>query len=113
LAETATTGCYAALIAMVMTRRTVIDFADLRFLSVECGKCGVKTVLDIERLLDVERPGRSTIPPVCPSCETSFETLNHAIGKFVRAYAEVVKSPNRVRFEIDDPAGVEKASTQN
>lgn len=78
---------------MVMKKRTVIDFADLRFLSVECATCGTKVTIDVART-DRE------IPKAC-SCGADFATLNHAIGSFVRAYNGARDSPNPVRFEID------------
>jgi hypothetical protein len=87
----------------MMTRRTLIDFSDLKFISIECSKCGTKTVLDVERTSQIERADRGVIPQCCPSCQNDFDPLNHALGRFLRAYVEIKVSKNPVRIEIDTP----------
>lgn len=78
---------------MVMKKRTVVDFSDLQFLSIECSACGTKVTIDVAR---TERE----IPKTC-SCGADFGALNHAIGALVRAYNGAKSSANPVRFEID------------
>ena len=79
---------------MVMTRRTVIDFQDLRFLAITSHECGTKLVLDVSRA-DID------IPKSCSSCGCELGSLNHNVGSFIRAYSGVKASRHAVQFEID------------
>jgi hypothetical protein len=92
------------LFPLVMVKRTVMDFSDLRHFPIECAACNTRIALDVERLLENE----VKTPNSCPACGNDFGTMNHIIGKFVRAYGEAKDNKNKLRFEID-----EKSSTQN
>ena len=82
---------------MTVKRQAVIDFIDLRFLSIECSQCGTKLVLD------VAASGRE-MPEACPACHESFGSAKHQIGHFIRVYNAIKESGSKVRFEIDEIA---------
>lgn len=80
--------------SVVMTKQTVIDFSDLRFISISCPTCKTKLVLD------ALATGRD-VPDACSACLSSYGSIKHQIGAFIRVYHAVKESEVSVRFQID------------
>ena len=73
---------YATLFSDVVTRlKHIIDFADLKIIAIECGKCSTQVRLDATRA-DV------VIVSECPACQSPFENIVHAL----ESYRNVLKS---------------------
>ena len=79
---------------MVMSKRTVIDFSDLQFLSIECSTCGTRLVIDVTRK-------NRDVPESCSACKESFGALKNQVGAFIRVYVAIAESGGLVRFEIN------------
>jgi hypothetical protein len=74
-----------------------MEVSDIRYISIECSKCHVKTVLDVDHI-GIDK--KQSIPRECGSCGNGFGELNHAVGSLVRGYNEAKDLPDKVRFEI-------------
>lgn len=83
---------------MVMTRSLVLEFSDLKILTLECKRCGIQLRFDITKK-DFD------VPDQCPGCSEPFGAVKHQIEFFRRSYDGLASSVHPIRIEV--PGGQE------
>jgi hypothetical protein len=83
----------------LMQSQFVVPFADLRYLSIECGKC--KTVITVD--LD----GADCNPSQCPVCLQAFDqaSVRGHIQSLATMYKQIKQIPHRFTFKIPVKSG--------
>ena len=85
-----------------MQKELILDFDELKHISVTCLQCGAITTVDVTN--EKMRPaGR------CPSCFREFDShsTQEAIAAFVEAYRKVSRLKDRIAFRITLESSVE------
>jgi len=83
---------------MTVSKEVVIPLTDLRYLTVECGKCHTQTSLDLAGLADVM---------MCAVCNEEFDPL--AVNSYILAFKKAFEdSPKMKRLpgsslKVSDP----------
>jgi hypothetical protein len=77
-----------------ITKKLVLDFADLSHLAIECPKCRSEVVFDSSNT-------KNGIPSKCPVCQEEYGPLFHAaLASYRDFYTSVSKSSYKVRSHI-------------
>ncbi len=79
-----------------MQSQMIVPFEDLRYLSIECGKCATQIIVDLA--------AASHDPQQCPCCFQHFDdvSVRGHIAALASAYAQIPKTGHRFSFRITD-----------
>jgi hypothetical protein len=89
------------LIRMTTKKALFLDVKDLRYVSITCGKCSTRVVVDMES--EPARAGGQTgqvMPSVCPSCHADFDSALKRLNGWREVYAGL-KDVNGVQIQVD------------
>ncbi len=81
---------------MVMRRKILFDFADLRILNIECAVCKVQLRFDVSK-------SDFNVPDKCPSCGDVFGASKHHIEGYRHVFPGLSSSKHKIMIEVDEP----------
>jgi len=88
---------------MTTHRTWLIDVKDLRLVSIRCGQCQTRVVVDVASEKAGARAGTGQIMPLeCPSCRTAFDSAVKYLNRWQEVYA-ALKGIAGVQIEVQLP----------
>lgn len=76
----------------IMQKEILVSFSDLRYLSMECGRCNTEVIVDLSKNWDISQ---------CPVCtQRTEDALRGHLKAIAIAYGQITSVPYKVSFRV-------------
>ncbi len=88
-----------------MTKEVVVSLSEIRYVSVACGNCTTRVVLDLQDKSDHAKKYGLILSGECPGCRRTYDSaMNPGLSELQRAYDSLLPIEGNISFRLAEAA---------